>query len=312
MTSRESFRLLLAPFLSFLIACAVQQIQSSSSGSQTLRPFWLSSIMEDESVLFIQSGDGPPKASLLFQPTRILKVCDSSGEHTYAQGRDFAWKPGSQEITLLSGSRVVFKTPQELRRPAKSQPYVLTHRDGMGEILFGGGHEYHDMQTVVTYEHATGAWAGPVPTFASDQLPHTIKKLSQEKALTIALLGDSISTGCNASGWARTAPFQPAYQDLFAKNLEAAYSANVVLKKSRDVIGYASLDGSTDVAKVSVIGIGMRSHAGVAAQAFKSLAGKKINIRAITTSEIKFSLLIDVGRTDEAVRTLHSLYGLDK
>ena len=63
---------------------------------------------------------------------------------------------------------------------------------------------------------------------------------------------------------------------------------------------------------MSVIGIGMRSHAGVAAQAFKGLAEKKINIRAITTSEIKFSLLIDVGRTDEAVRTLHSLYGLDK
>jgi aspartate kinase len=88
--------------------------------------------------------------------------------------------------------------------------------------------------------------------------------------------------------------------------------AHVVLKKSKDAIGYASLDGSTDVAKVSVIGIGMRSHAGVAAQAFKSLAEKKINIRAITTSEIKFSLLIDVGRTDEAVRSLHSLYGLDK
>ena len=88
--------------------------------------------------------------------------------------------------------------------------------------------------------------------------------------------------------------------------------ANVVLKKSKDAIGYASLDGSTDVAKVSVIGIGMRSHAGVAAQAFKSLAERKINIRAITTSEIKFSLLIDVGRTDDAVRTLHSLYGLDK
>ena len=231
MPSREAyFRPLFAAFLSFLVACAAQQVQSSSYGSGVPCPFWLSPTMEDESVLFIQSGDGPPKASLLFQPTRILKVCDSSGEVIYSQDRDFAWKPGSQEITLLSGSRVVFKTPQELRRPAKSQPYVLTHRDGMGEILFGGGHEYHDMQTVVTYEHAIDAWAGPVPTFASDQLPHTIKKLSQEKALTIALLGDSISTGCNSSGWAKTAPFQPAYQDLFAKNLEAAYSAKVVLK----------------------------------------------------------------------------------
>jgi aspartate kinase len=63
--------------------------------------------------------------------------------------------------------------------------------------------------------------------------------------------------------------------------------------------------------KVSVIGIGMRSHAGVAAEAFKSLAGKGINIRAITTSEIKISILIDTEYAELAVRSLHSLYGLD-
>ena len=56
----------------------------------------------------------------------------------------------------------------------------------------------------------------------------------------------------------------------------------------------------------------MRSHAGVAAKAFKALSEKKINIRAITTSEIKFSVLIDAAYTDLAVRTLHTLYGLDK
>ncbi len=56
----------------------------------------------------------------------------------------------------------------------------------------------------------------------------------------------------------------------------------------------------------------MRSHAGVAAEAFKALAEKNINIRAITTSEIKFSVLIDAAYTELAVRTLHSLYGLDK
>ena len=55
----------------------------------------------------------------------------------------------------------------------------------------------------------------------------------------------------------------------------------------------------------------MRSHAGVAAQAFQALAERAVNIRAITTSEIKFSLLIDAAFTELAVRTLHSLYGLD-
>jgi aspartate kinase len=84
-----------------------------------------------------------------------------------------------------------------------------------------------------------------------------------------------------------------------------------VLEESRDSIGYTSAQGSRDLTKVSVIGIGMRSHAGVAASAFKALAGKGINIRAITTSEIKISILIDAAYTELAVRTLHSLYGLD-
>ena len=88
--------------------------------------------------------------------------------------------------------------------------------------------------------------------------------------------------------------------------------ARAILEKARATIGYAALQGATDVAKVSAIGIGMRSHAGVAALAFKALSEKGINIRAITTSEIKFSVLIDAAYTELAVRTLHTLYGLDQ
>jgi aspartate kinase len=88
--------------------------------------------------------------------------------------------------------------------------------------------------------------------------------------------------------------------------------ATSVLTGAKSKIGFERLDGATDVAKVSVIGVGMRSHAGVAAQAFRALADRGINIRAITTSEIKFSLLIDAAYTELAVRTLHSLYGLDR
>lgn len=87
--------------------------------------------------------------------------------------------------------------------------------------------------------------------------------------------------------------------------------AKKVLEENRVAIGFQNLEGATDVVKVSVIGIGMRSHAGVAAQCFRGLAEKGINIRAITTSEIKISVLIDSAYTELAVRTLHSLYGLD-
>jgi aspartate kinase len=73
-----------------------------------------------------------------------------------------------------------------------------------------------------------------------------------------------------------------------------------VLKGLKDEIGYADLRGSTDIVKVSVIGVGMRSHAGVAAQMFKALAEKGINIEAISTSEIKISILINADYADIA------------
>ncbi len=88
--------------------------------------------------------------------------------------------------------------------------------------------------------------------------------------------------------------------------------ACAVLHDHKSEIQFLALQGATDVVKVSAIGVGMRSHAGVAAKAFKALAERGINIRAITTSEIKFSVLIDSAYTELAVRTLHSLYGLDK
>ena len=88
--------------------------------------------------------------------------------------------------------------------------------------------------------------------------------------------------------------------------------AKETITAAKAKIGFARIDSATDVAKVSVIGSGMRSHAGVAAQAFAALSEKQINIRAITTSEIKFSVLIDAAYTELAVRTLHTLYGLDK
>jgi aspartate kinase len=88
--------------------------------------------------------------------------------------------------------------------------------------------------------------------------------------------------------------------------------SQTLLATHRDRIGYADIQGATDVVKVSAIGVGMRSHAGVAAKAFKALADRGVNIRAITTSEIKFSVLIDAAYTELAVRTLHTLYGLDQ
>lgn len=83
------------------------------------------------------------------------------------------------------------------------------------------------------------------------------------------------------------------------------------LEKSKGVIGFSNLMHDTKVAKISVVGVGMRSHAGVAATMFKALAQRGINVQAISTSEIKVSVLIDEDETELAVRVLHTAYGLD-
>ncbi len=84
-----------------------------------------------------------------------------------------------------------------------------------------------------------------------------------------------------------------------------------LLQKAKAPIGYDELIHDTKIAKVSVVGVGMRSHAGVAATMFDTLGERRINILAITTSEIKVSVLIHEDETELAVRVLHTAYGLD-
>mgnify|MGYP003635317779 CR=1 FL=1 len=84
-----------------------------------------------------------------------------------------------------------------------------------------------------------------------------------------------------------------------------------VLEEAKDKIGFNRLIPDTNVAKISVVGVGMKSHAGVAATMFKALAERGVNIQAITTSEIKVSVLIEEDYTELALRVLHTAYGLD-
>jgi len=84
-----------------------------------------------------------------------------------------------------------------------------------------------------------------------------------------------------------------------------------LLEAQKEAIGYNRIITDGKVAKVSVVGVGMRSHAGVASTMFRCLADRGINIQAISTSEIKISVLIDEDETELAVRVLHSAYGMD-
>ena len=84
-----------------------------------------------------------------------------------------------------------------------------------------------------------------------------------------------------------------------------------MLEEQKEAIGFYRMIADSKVSKISVVGVGMRSHAGVAATMFQTLADRGINIQAISTSEIKVSVLIDEDETELAVRVLHTAYGLD-
>ena len=84
-----------------------------------------------------------------------------------------------------------------------------------------------------------------------------------------------------------------------------------LLEAQKEAIGYYRMISDGKVAKISVVGVGMKSHAGVASTMFRALADRGINIQAISTSEIKVSVLIDEDETELAVRVLHTAYGLD-
>ncbi len=149
--------------------------------------------------------------------------------------------------------------------------------------------------------------------FSKDEAQITLRRVADKPGVAAAIFVPLAEANINVDMIIQVVSDDTTTTDITFTVPAADYErARTILEKAREEIGFATLQGATDVVKVSAIGVGMRSHAGVAARAFKALAEKGINIRAITTSEIKFSVLIDAAYTELAVRTLHSLYGLDK
>jgi aspartate kinase len=148
--------------------------------------------------------------------------------------------------------------------------------------------------------------------YAKDEAKVTLLRVADKPGVAARVFGPLAENNINVDMIVQNVSDDGRFTDMTftvpASDLDRALG---VLERAKEQIGYSDLRGSTDIVKVSVIGIGMRSHAGVAAQMFKALAEKGINIEAISTSEIKISVLIDAAYAELAVRTLHSLYGLD-
>ena len=149
--------------------------------------------------------------------------------------------------------------------------------------------------------------------FSKDEAQISVRQIADKPGVAASIFGPLAEANINVDMIVQNVSEDGKTTDLTFTVPASDYNrARDTITSAKARIGYARLDSATDVAKVSVIGSGMRSHAGVAAKAFTALAARNINIRAITTSEIKFSVLIDAAYTELAVRTLHTLYGLDQ
>jgi aspartate kinase len=149
--------------------------------------------------------------------------------------------------------------------------------------------------------------------YARDESQISLRRVPDKPGVSASVFGPLAAENVNVDMIVQSVSEDGSRTDMTFTVPDADLAKAIeVLEANKDKIGYELAQNDKGLVKVSVIGIGMRSHAGVAATAFAALADKGINIRAITTSEIKFSVLIDSEYTELAVRTLHSTYGLDK
>ncbi len=188
-----------------------------------------------------------------------------------------------------------------------------------------------DDPTSVPLPNADGSWNGPGTLVCDEeeimekQIVSGVTCARSEAKLTLRGVKDNPGVAADVFG-----PLADAQivVDMIVQNVsddgretditftvpesEFEKSMNVLTEAGKNSLEYDSISGSKGSAKISVVGVGMRSHAGVAASMFKALSDKGINIQLITTSEIKTSVLIDEEYAELAVRALHTYYGLDQ
>jgi aspartate kinase len=147
--------------------------------------------------------------------------------------------------------------------------------------------------------------------YSRDDAKVTVRRVPDRPGIAAAIFGALAGETINVDMIVQNVAADGTTDMTFTVGKADLPRALVALDKARGPIGYAEITTDPNVAKVSVVGVGMRSHVGVANTMFRTLAEKSINIQVISTSEIKVSVLIGSEYTELAVRALHTAYGLD-
>ena len=170
-----------------------------------------------------------------------------------------------------------------------------------------GGTLLCDEDDIVEKKPVTGI------AYSRDEAKITLHRISDQPGVAAAIFGPLADAGVNVDMIVQNVSPDGKKTDLtFTVGRSDLPRALDAIEKARDVIGYRDITSDGNVAKVSIIGIGMRAHPGVAQTMFSTLSEKGINIQVISTSEIKVSILIAEEYVELAVRALHAAYGLDE
>jgi aspartate kinase len=203
----------------------------------------------------------------------------------------------SVELAMVYGMRV--RVLSSFTAPDAMQPVRMDDLENIGTIVCSE-------DEIVEQQVVSGI------AYAKDEAKVTVLKVEDKPGVAARIFGPLAEASINVDMIVQNVTPDGKNTDMtFTVQTAELPRALEVLKAAKQDIGYFDVKSSADVVKISIIGVGMRSHAGVAAQMFKALAEKGINIHAISTSEIKVSVLIDAAYAELAVRALHTLYGLD-
>jgi aspartate kinase len=147
--------------------------------------------------------------------------------------------------------------------------------------------------------------------YSRDEAKLTVRRVPDRPGIAAAIFGAMAAENVNVDMIVQNISADGTTDMTFTVGKTDLPRAQAALDAARPQIGFAEIQTDANVAKISVVGVGMRSHTGVASTMFRALADRAINIQVISTSEIKVSVLVAADYTELAVRALHTAYGLD-
>ena len=199
------------------------------TAAQRIAAFWKNSTMYNESITMMKRSSGEIYAKTLFVPTKINAVVDVYLQKEYKEGVDWEWVKGTNKIKWLSGSSIPYFTDNDLSGKDSKGNYIPEFpawsdggRSRFGNALYCVSSFLYEKQICISYTYDTAQVAKQgikYTQYQGDKLKNTVNKLKNDEKLKVLFYGDSIFSGCDASGMYSREPYMPYMHRLIQQEL---------------------------------------------------------------------------------------------